>query len=128
MTTYVAGQELDVNPADVRVNADIGISAWDGTEWQLNAQLADGAAREIATVSPSMRNYIVAQKKIAAAQVAADPVLASLKTTWTEVETASQPIPERRPADRERETWEPTPTDVVLARHDRARVEIREAV
>src|SRR2546428_5585117 len=112
MTTYLAGQAPDyVNPADVRVNADIGISAWDGTD----GALADGAPREIATVMPLVRDYIIAQKQVAAAQVSDEPTLKALATTWPELEAASKPVRERRAAERETERWEPTPANVVLA-------------
>src|SRR5438034_7220888 len=117
MTTYIAGQAPVAVPLyDQRVNADIGINQWDGDTFAL----ADGAERHVVPVMPPVRDYIIQQKKIAAATVAADPVLASLKTTWPELEAASKPIRERRAAEQETEKWEATPVNVVRGRQERA--------
>ena len=96
MTTYVAGQALEVNPNDTRVQADIGINPWEGD----NFALGDGAERQVVPVMPLVRDYIVQQKKIATANVAADQVLASLKNTWTEFDAATTSARERYAAER----------------------------
>jgi hypothetical protein len=104
MTEYVAGQVLDthvgpvraVHPNDTRVPADIGISDWSGD----TMALADGAGREVVAVAPPVRAYIIGQKELAATHVAADPVLASLKNTWTEFEAAAKSTRERYTAER----------------------------
>src|SRR5438093_720279 len=111
MTTYIAGQApVAVHPYEQRVQADIGINPWDGDD----ASLEDGAERHLVPVMPIVRDFIVQQKQLAAAN--ADQLHASLKNTWTELEAASKPIRERRAAERERETWEPTPDKVRVAR------------
>src|SRR6266478_1178940 len=95
MTEYMAGQEVAVHPYEQRVQADIGTNPWKGD----NASLGDGAERHVVPVMPLVRDYIVQQKHIAAANVTADPVLGSLKSTWAEVEAASKPARERRAAE-----------------------------
>jgi hypothetical protein len=125
MTEYVAGQApVEVHPYDQRVWADLGINPWEGE----NLALADGADRHAMPVMPLVKDYVVQQKKLASANVAADPVLASLKTTWADLEQASKPIRERRAQEREAEQWEPTPANVKRARDTRAQTEIREAI
>ncbi len=124
MTTYIAGQApVEVPLYDQRVQADIGINTWDGTDFALG----DGAERYVVPVMPPVKDYIMQQKKIAAANVAADPVLASLKTTWPELEAASKPVRERRAAEQATEQWERTPAIVVRGRQERAQSEIGEA-
>src|SRR5437762_3490266 len=124
MTTYMEGQApVAVHPLEGRVHADIGISPWDGTDFALG----DGAGREHVSVLVPVKDYIVQQKKLAAATVASDPVLRSLTSTWADLEKASQPIRERRAVEQETEKWESTPGHVRYAREQRARAEIGDA-
>jgi hypothetical protein len=90
MTTYIAGQELEA-PADPRVQADIGPAPWDGT---VDA-LSNGAPREVVNVPPRIRDYVIAQKKIAASLLEGDPVLGPLKDTWAQFQTITKPIRDR---------------------------------
>jgi hypothetical protein len=94
MTEYIAGQEIDA-PVDPRVLADIGPAPWDGTP----GTLENGAPREIVSVSPRLRDYIVQQKTLAGSLLESDPVLGPLKDTWVQFQATTKPIRDRCAAE-----------------------------
>jgi hypothetical protein len=101
MTTYIAGQAVEAS-ADPRVLADAGPQPWDGNPSGLTLD----ADRVLVSVPPRIRDYVIQQKKIAASLLEGDATLAPLKNTWTEFDTTTKPIRERRAAEQAQDAAE----------------------